>query len=75
VTVDLPAEARHDKGIRIDKLVAKIGLAESVTDAVRKVKAGAVEINGTIYKDLVLTTADSLLVVRVGKKWKRVRVC
>jgi tyrosyl-tRNA synthetase len=73
-TMDLPDEARHEKGIRVDKLVARIGLAESVTDATRKLKAGAVEINGTICQDLVLATGDPLLIVRVGKKWKRVRV-
>ena len=33
-TVDLPAEARTEKGIRVDKLIAKIGLADSVSDAV-----------------------------------------
>jgi len=72
-TVDLPAEARHEKGIRLDKLIARIGLAESVTDATRKLKAGAVEINGAICRDLVLAARDPLLIVRVGKKWKRVR--
>ena len=73
-TVDLPTAAVTDKGIRVDKLVATIGLAESVTDATRKLKAGAVEINGEIHKDLLLTGASGTLVVRLGKKWKRVRV-
>jgi tyrosyl-tRNA synthetase len=73
-TVQLPETARTDKGIRIDKLLAGIGLAESVTDAARKLKAGAAEINGEIHKDLLLTGATSLLVVRVGKKWKRVKI-
>jgi tyrosyl-tRNA synthetase len=72
-TVDLPKAAVTDKGIRVDKLVATIGLAESVTDAARKLKAGAVEINGEIHKDLLLTGASGTLVVRLGKKWKRVR--
>jgi tyrosyl-tRNA synthetase len=73
-TVDLPPEVATDKGIRVDKLVATIGLAESVTDAVRKLKAGAVEINGNSQKDLLLTDARGVLVIRLGKKWKRVRV-
>ena len=50
-TVTLPAAARTDKGIRVDKLLAQTGLADSVTDAARKLKAGAVEINGEIYKE------------------------
>jgi tyrosyl-tRNA synthetase len=71
-TVPLPSSARTDKGIRIDKLLAGVGLTESVTDAVRKLKAGAVEVNGTMHKDLLLPDASELLVLRVGKKWKRV---
>ncbi len=63
-----------DKGIRIDKLVAAIGLADSVTDAARKLKAGALEINGNIHKDLLLTGATGVLIMRLGKKWKRVNV-
>ena len=73
-TVPLPESARTDKGIRVDKLIAAIGLADSNTDATRKVKSGAVEINGVIHKDLLLTDAAGLLVIRVGKKWKRVIV-
>jgi tyrosyl-tRNA synthetase len=72
-TVDLPETARTGTGIRIDKLLAAIGLCDSVTDAVRKLKAGAVEINGQIHKDLLLAAATGLLVLRVGKKWKRVK--
>ena len=71
-TVTMPESARTDKGIRVDKLIATIGLAESNTDATRKIKSGAVEINGTVHKDLSLTEAAGVLVIRVGKKWKRV---
>lgn len=71
-TVRLPAGAQTEKGIRIDKLLALTGLADSVTDAARKLKAGAVEINGEIHKELLLTSAAGALVVRVGKKWKRI---
>jgi tyrosyl-tRNA synthetase len=73
-TVDLPSEARSEKGIRVDKLIAKLGLAGSVSEAGRKIKEGAVEINNQRIADLVLTGGDPLLVIRVGKKWKRVRV-
>jgi tyrosyl-tRNA synthetase len=73
-TVDLPPAILTDKGIRVDKLLAMIGLADSVTDATRKLKAGAVEINGAIHKDLLLTGATGTLVIRVGKKWKRIRM-
>jgi tyrosyl-tRNA synthetase len=71
--VALPAQAASEKGIRVDKLLATVQLADSVTDATRKIKAGAVEINGQIQKDLLLTDAAGVLVIRVGKKWKRVK--
>jgi tyrosyl-tRNA synthetase len=72
-TVDLPAAAASEKGIRVDKLIAMIGLADSVTDATRKIKAGAVELNGAVQRELVATDSPGLLVIRVGKRWKRVR--
>jgi tyrosyl-tRNA synthetase len=71
-TVDLPPSVVTDKGIRIDKLLAMIGLADSVTDATRKLKAGAVEINGALHKDLLLDRPAGTIVLRLGKKWKRV---
>lgn len=73
-TLDIPASVMTDKGIRVDKLFAAIGLAESVTDAGRKLKAGAVEINGATHKDILLSGATGTLVIRLGKKWKRIRV-
>jgi tyrosyl-tRNA synthetase len=72
-TVDLPPGARAANGVRLDKLIALIGLADSVTDASRKIKAGAVEVNGAVQTALLLTGLNGLLVIRSGKKWKRVR--
>lgn len=71
-TVELPPQTVTDKGIRLDKLLATVSLADSVSDATRKLKAGAVEVNGNIHRDLLLAGAAGLLVIRVGKKWKRV---
>ena len=73
-TVDAPPETKTAAGLRIDKLIAKVGLADSVSDAVRKLKAGAVEMTGDRITELNLASPGDLLVVRVGKKWKRVRV-
>lgn len=73
-TVDLPEQARSERGIRVDKLLALTGLAPSVTEAVRRLKANAVEINGIPQKELLLESANGVLVVRCGKLWKRVRV-
>jgi tyrosyl-tRNA synthetase len=73
-TVQLPEGVQVPAGIRVDKLVAKAGLAESVADGARKIKAGAVEINGEKVRDLVLPDPPAELVIRVGKKWLRVRL-
>ena len=71
-TVPLPDGVTKDGAIRVDKLLAKIGLAESVSDAVRKIKAGAVEMNGEKVRDLALAAGNSELVIQVGKNWRRV---
>jgi tyrosyl-tRNA synthetase len=72
-TVPLPPEVRTEKGVRLDKLLALVKLADSVTDATRKIKSGAVEVNGEIHRDILLTEVAELLVLRLGKKWKRVK--
>jgi len=70
--VSVPEGVRAAGGIRVDKLLARIGLAESVSDAVRKIKAGAVEINGRRRHDLLLADPPAELIVQVGKNWRKV---
>jgi tyrosyl-tRNA synthetase len=70
--VPMPEGVAVENGIRADKLLAKIGLAPSVSEAVRKIKAGAVEINGEKVKDLVWAGGNSELVIQVGKNWRKV---
>ena len=72
--VALPPQAVSDKGIRLDRLLALIGLAPSVTEATRRIKAGAVEVNGVIQKELLLSQTTGEIVIRSGKLWKRVRL-
>ncbi len=71
-TVPMPDGVRVEGGIRVDKLLARVGLAESVSDAVRKIKAGAVQVNGEKVKELLLTHPPAELLIQVGKNWKRV---
>ena len=68
----LPEGVQVDGCVRVDKLLAKIGLAASVSDAVRKLKANAVEINGEKHKELLLKDPPPELVIQVGKHWRRV---
>ena len=60
--------------IRIDKLLARIGLAGSVSDAGRMVKQGAVRVNAATVNDpTTVVDISSKPVVQVGRKIKRVR--
>jgi tyrosyl-tRNA synthetase len=72
--VSIPEGVRVTGGIRLDKLLARTGLAESVSDAVRKIKAGAVEVNGQRVKELTVPDGVPELLIQVGKNWRRV-VC
>jgi tyrosyl-tRNA synthetase len=72
-TVPLPEGVRTAGGIRVDKMLAKVGLADSVTDAVRKIKAGAVEIGGVRVHDLTLPNPPAEMIVQVGKNWRKIR--
>jgi tyrosyl-tRNA synthetase len=72
-TVPLPEGVMGINGLHVEKLVARIGLAESVTDASRKRKSGAVEINGVRVTELVYPAAGlAEILVQVGKGWRRV---
>ena len=71
-TVPLPEGVTKDSAIRVDKLLARIGLAESVSDGARKIKAGAVEINGSKVHDLALSAPPPELIIQVGKNWRKV---
>jgi tyrosyl-tRNA synthetase len=66
-TISLPPDA----GSNLAKILVAAGLADSRTDAERKIKAGAVEINGERITSLSYALAGPS-VVRVGKKWKRI---
>jgi len=61
--------------VKLDKVLVKAGLAESGSDAQRKIKAGAVKIDGLVHKDLYVQLSPGAgIVVRVGKLMKKVTV-
>jgi tyrosyl-tRNA synthetase len=68
----IPPQAWSGGNLRVDKLLSHIGLADSVTDATRKLKSGAVKINGERFAALVMENAPADLVIQVGKQWRRV---
>ncbi len=61
-----------DGSLRIDKALVHTGLAQSGADAQRKVKSGAVEVDGARISDFVTLAAPGQYIVRVGKGWRRV---
>jgi len=61
------------KGIRLDKLVFRCGLAESVSDAARKLKAGAVRVNNEVQTlpYVMVSSLPHTFTLRVGKRMKK----
>jgi tyrosyl-tRNA synthetase len=72
----IPADiqtVRLDGGsLRIDKVLARVGLAASVAEAGRKLKEGAVEVDGTRVTGLIELQTPGEYVIRLGRNWKRV---
>jgi tyrosyl-tRNA synthetase len=59
----------------VAKLVVILGLADSRTDAERKIKVGALEINGNKHTSLTVDlTPGVTYTLRLGKKWKKLQV-
>ena len=60
--------------VRLDKLLAREGLADSVSDAVRKLKQKAVKVNGELKTDPVASLdLTQPIILQVGRKIKKVR--
>ncbi len=72
VPADLEEFRIEESPVRLDKLIAKAGLADSVADGQRKVKSNAVEVDGVRINELKMIEFPGSYVVRVGRKWKRI---
>lgn len=64
----------EEGSLRIDKVLARAGLAPSVAEATRKLKEGAVEVDGQRVTSFVTLQSPGEYLIRLGKKWKRVVV-
>jgi tyrosyl-tRNA synthetase len=61
--------------IKLDKLVLKAGLADSASDAQRKIKAGSVRVDGQQTRELHLNaTIPAQWLIRVGRQMKKVEL-
>jgi tyrosyl-tRNA synthetase len=73
--LDVAAGGDDGHKIRLDKLLARCGLAESVSDGSRKIKQKAVRIDGEVTTDLVFPVPLPVeLLVRVGRNMKKVAI-
>lgn len=72
---DMPEGVRDGTSVRVDKLLREIGLCKSGGEANRKLKEGAVDVNGTRQQEMAYEVPDGVdeLVIRMGKKWAKVR--
>jgi tyrosyl-tRNA synthetase len=63
-----------ETSMRIDKLLARVGLADSGADAVRKLKQGSVKVNGTALNDPTsVVNISPYAILQVGRKIKKAR--
>ncbi len=61
--------------VKLDKLLARTGLATSVTDGLRKVKQNAVKVDGELKTELVIAVkVGSEFTLRAGKKMVKVNL-
>jgi tyrosyl-tRNA synthetase len=61
--------------IKLDKLLARCGMAASASDAQRKIKQGAVRVDGEVKKEPVMVVkVPAALTVRVGRLIKKVAI-
>jgi len=75
VTVSVQKIARNDGSRDLKKLLHQAGLADSLSDAERKIKAQSVKINGARYfQHFVTADQGNELIIQVGKRSKRVMI-
>jgi tyrosyl-tRNA synthetase len=68
-------ELTPDGQVRLAKLLEKVGLAESVSDATRKLKQNAVKVNGRVTTDpMVALDLSAPITLQVGRKIKKLRL-
>jgi tyrosyl-tRNA synthetase len=73
VPADIETVRLDASPVRIDKALARAGLSSSVSEATRKLKEGAVEVDGRRVGALE-QLAGGVYLIRVGKSWRRVVV-
>jgi tyrosyl-tRNA synthetase len=75
-TVMTAVPERQRKLVRVDKLLLRVGLADSAADGQRKIKQKAVQINDRIveYTHMLILIPAPRLTIRVGRKIKNIAI-
>lgn len=72
---DVAATSDTSQGVKLDRLLARCGLSESITDGLRKIKQNAVRVDGEVKSDPVLhIKVPSEFTLRVGRKLRRINL-
>jgi tyrosyl-tRNA synthetase len=72
---DIAAQSTNGHAIKLDKLLARAGLAESVSDGLRKIKQNAVRVDGQVHAQPVMPVKlPSEFTLRVGKLLRKVSI-
>jgi tyrosyl-tRNA synthetase len=72
---DVAAKSPDGSAVKLDKLVARCGMADSVSDALRKVRAKAVKVDGEVKDDPILPLkVPAEVTLRVGRLLKKVSI-
>jgi len=77
VSVSYDDVAAKDGGgvVKLDKLLARCGLAESVSDGLRKIKAKSVQIDGAVKTEPILhVKVPAEMTIRVGRLLRKVTI-
>jgi tyrosyl-tRNA synthetase len=75
VSVAYSEIAAKDGGIKLDKVMVRCGMADSASDAQRKIKQGAVRVDGDVKKEPTLAVkTPTALTLRVGRLIKKVAI-
>jgi tyrosyl-tRNA synthetase len=74
VVTTVPGQTGHGLVVRVDRMLARIGLADSASEAARKRKEGAVSIGDSTVQEPTFYLSNGKHMVRVGKKYKYVTV-
>ncbi len=65
----------EDSSVKLDKLLARAGLADSVSDGARKIKAKSVRVDGEVKTEPILhVKMPAELTIRVGRLLKKVAI-